>query len=84
MIFAWLSIEAISKQQKGQKHEQHEAEQQNAGGSENEAEHGRLCLESATLNLTGNAQPGACVDVLPWCSLCVAVQPSPLSSLSQQ
>ena len=28
------------------------------------------CLEGVTLNLTGNAQPGACVDVLPGCSLC--------------
>ena len=35
-----------------------EAEQQNACCTENEAEHGRLCLESVTLNLTGNAQPG--------------------------
>ena len=31
MIFAWLSIKAISKKQNGQKHEQDEAEQQNAG-----------------------------------------------------
>ena len=31
VIFAWLSIKAISKQQNGQKHEQDEAEQQNAG-----------------------------------------------------
>ena len=31
VIFAWLSIKAISKQQNGQKHEQHEAEQQNVG-----------------------------------------------------
>ena len=29
--FAWLSIKAISKQQNGQKYEQDEAEQQNAG-----------------------------------------------------
>ena len=29
VIFAWLSIKAISKQQNGQKHEQHEAEQEN-------------------------------------------------------
>ena len=35
VIFAWLSIKAISKQQNGQKHEQHEAEQQNAGCTEN-------------------------------------------------
>ena len=28
VIFAWLSIKAISKQLNGQKHEQHEAEQQ--------------------------------------------------------
>ena len=35
-----------------------EAEQQNACCTENEAEHGRLCLESVTVNLTGNAQPG--------------------------
>ena len=42
VIFAWLSIKAISKQLNGQKHEQHEAEQQNAGCTENEAEHGRL------------------------------------------
>ena len=42
MIFTWLSIKAISKQQNGQKPEQHEAEQQNAGCTENEAEHGRL------------------------------------------
>ena len=63
MIFAWLSIKAISKQQKGQKHEQNEAEQQNAGCTENEAEQGRLCLESVTLNLTGNALPGACLNV---------------------
>ena len=55
-----------------------EAEQQNSCYTENEAEHERLCLESVTLNLTGNAHPGACVDVLPWCSLCAAVQPSPL------
>ena len=46
VIFAWLSIKAISKQQNGQKHQQHEAEQQNAGCTENEAEHG---LKSATL-----------------------------------
>ena len=31
VIFAWLSIKAISKQQNGQKQEQDEAEQQNAG-----------------------------------------------------
>ena len=49
VIFAWLSIKAISKQQNGQKHEQHEAEQQNTRCTENEAEHGRLCLESVTL-----------------------------------
>ena len=79
MIFAWLSIKAISKQQNGQKHEQHEAEQQNAGCSENGADHGRLCLEGVTLNLTENAQPGECVDVLPRCSLCAAVQSSALS-----
>ena len=35
-----------------------ETEQQNACCTENEAEHGRRCLESVTLNLTGNAQPG--------------------------
>ena len=74
VIFAWLSIKAISKQQNGQKHEQHEAQQQNAGCTANEAEQGRLCLESVTLNLTGNALPGACLNVLPLCSLCVAVQ----------
>ena len=31
VIFAWLSKKSISKQQNGQKHEQDEAEQQNAG-----------------------------------------------------
>ena len=31
VIFAWLSIKAISKQQNGKKHEQDEAEQQNVG-----------------------------------------------------
>ena len=69
-------MQSISKQQNGQNTiEQHEAEQQNAGCTENEAEHRKRCLES----VTGNAQPGACVDVLPPCSLCGAVQPSPLS-----
>ena len=52
---------------------------QNAGYTEKEAEHGRLCLESMTLYLTGNAQPGACADVLSRCSFCAAVQPSPFS-----
>ena len=31
VIFAWLSKKSISKQRNGQKHEQDEAEQQNAG-----------------------------------------------------
>ena len=35
VIFAWLSIKAISKQQNGKKPEQHEAEQQNAACTEN-------------------------------------------------
>ena len=30
---------------------------------------GRLWLESVTEKVTGNAQPGECVDVLPRCSL---------------
>ena len=53
MIFTWLSIKAISKQQNGQKPEQHEAEQQNAGCTENEAEHGRLPGRCDLIKLDG-------------------------------
>ena len=63
--FSDLSL-VIHKLQNSQKHEQYEAEQLNHE-LHTEMKPSAICLENVTEKETGNAQPGACVEVLSRC-----------------
>ena len=72
---AWLSIKAISVTTKQSKHEQHEAKQLNHKLHTKWSRARSEWKINVTEKDTRNAQPGACVDVLPRCSCLVHSRP---------